>query len=1178
MPVLSQRDAEEWRTFYKILELDADCNVEDNSGEDNQCYKCPIVYGTVETFARDILKTEFLLQDARKGRKCDIVIVDEVDSMMIDQGIQCTYLSHEVGVTGMHHFEPILAFIWMHVSLLTPVILKNGVIFHWKNQEVFFITLARLNNEIDPLELLRMAEDDERIGIVKGFTDKYISHDIDGKKTHIQTLGCETLKKFLLFAVDVLNLDIDIYGDSYEIQLTSDKNENVRTRISITTNPNGVSSVILPLDMVKDRLIKLITAGIVSEDIATKLDLPLYLRDFCRSQLRYWIDNAFLANDMKSGREYIVKGNAIYPVDYKSTGVIETNKKWGDGLQQFLEMKHGLPRSPLSLITNFLSNIDFFERYESNIVGVSGTLGNDADKHFMSDTFAVEFATIPTSKQRKLFELDGVIVEYESELHDALSDKVESAIANQRAVLVICEDISTAVGINKHLSRNESNTIALFLLTESDSYGGDRINKALKPGDVVITTNLGARGSDFVTDEVVNKNGGMFVLVTFIPLNDRVEKQAFGRTGRRGATGSCQIIATKDKMPEWLRLCETIDEVKRLRDSIEMHRWDKTTEEVDLMRNKQTLFREYCQFKMKFVTSSNCDSDDLKIQNEILDETWAKWIHNYETMDHESNFDEIVHKLRRVLEDCSEKAKQFESDNIYHILKFGAVRLMKDDFEGAIEFYDRVIRMDPAWSAFAHYNGAYCMIQLKGDGYIRRAIDDLNAALCKLETYTAILLFSDIHADASTIDERFREIDNETIYDGTNSRSTNDEDGGSAQYYISMECQFVHHVDTQIIECIEKLERIDTLNEAVITERQDILESIPGADSRTNKMLQTYAQLGLLFTYNIDKKQTFCYRNQILISRFILKSLADTVMMAFSNGILMNGHSIQLKNMVDELCSIGTVGDGSTGWMARCVSRVIITGIHSIDFIRDVSSLVQIKQTELKSRITKTSQFTDFASSQAKYVLECLAPTMLELQKLLSSEKDEFLLSTTNVVMNILGKKIELLFHENMKPGQKLHQQLCCLYGNYASQSWTDHQQYVNCVNEIAQLSMRTFHLLDADVQTSKLHTIAVELSRNGSITVSDLTSVNLSIAAITEEIEIGNVIQRFSDWLIDQLHTINQRVKAGDYLLHDKHLPAETSYSYLKSVCNDIIRAVVQCEHHKLASVRFAKGNNPAM
>ena len=619
--------------------------------------------------------------------------------------------------------------------------------------------------------------------------------------------------KFFLFAVDVLNLDIDVYEDSYSIELASEENENVRSRISITTNPAGLSSVVLPVEMVKDRLVELITDGLKSDDIETKLDLPFYLRDFCRSQLKYWIDNAFLAKDMTLGREYIVKGNAIYPVDYESTGVIETNKRWGDGLQQFLEMKHGLPRSPLSLITNFLSNVEFFERYGSNIVGVSGTLGKDAEKIFMRDTFTVEFATIPTSKRRKLFEFDGRIVEYESDLNGAIKDKVEAAIASQRAVLVICEDIATADGINEHLSRDESK--AIHLHTKSDSYNEGRMNKKLIPGDIVITTNLGARGSDFVTDDVVNRNGGLLVLVTFIPLNDRVEKQAFGRTGRRGATGSCQIIVNKSKMPEWLRLCETVDEAKRLRDSIEILRWNTTREGVGSMRNKQKLFREYCELKMKMVRSSNSDPDDLKLQKEILDEAWAKWIQNYATMNHESNIDEIVKELRRVLQDCSEKTKQFESDNIYQILKFGAVRLMKDDFDGATKFYDQVIRMDPAWSAIAHYNRAYCTIQLKDEGYIRRAIDDLEASLSKFETYKTILLFSDIHANASTIDERFRGIDDDRTYDGTNNRSTNDEDGGPAQYYISMECQLLHHIDTQIIGCIEKLKTIDTMNGAV---------------------------------------------------------------------------------------------------------------------------------------------------------------------------------------------------------------------------------------------------------------------------------------------------------------------------------------------------------------------------
>ena len=90
------------------------------------------------------------------------------------------------------------------------------------------------------------------------------------------------------------------------------------------------------------------------------------------------------------------------------------------------------------------------------------------------------------------------------------------------------------------------------------------------------------------------------MLVTFIPLNDRVEKQTFGRTGRRGATGSCQIIINADVMPKWLNSCETVEEMKRLRDCLEMHRLVDSMTELNMMLNKNELFREYCKRKNEF--------------------------------------------------------------------------------------------------------------------------------------------------------------------------------------------------------------------------------------------------------------------------------------------------------------------------------------------------------------------------------------------------------------------------------------------------------------------------------------------------------------------------------------------------------------------------------------------------
>ena len=140
-------------------------------------------------------------------------------------------------------------------------------------------------------------------------------------------------------------------------------------------------------------------------------------------------------------------------------------------------------------------------------------------------------------------------------------------------------------------------------------------------------------------------------------------------------------------------------------------------------------------------------------------------------------------------------------------------------------------------------------------------------------------------------------------------------------------------------------------------------------------MLQEYRQLGLLFTYNIDVEPHFCYKNQIVSSLVMLKSVADIILFEFLNGILARGGSIELKDTIDAACSMKATADKSLAWMPRCVSRAIIIGINSNNFMRDVSSLVPTKQTELESSykmMKETSQFTHFANSQARYILRRL--------------------------------------------------------------------------------------------------------------------------------------------------------------------------------------------------------------
>ena len=314
-PVLSQRDADEWREFYSLMKLEVGCNVEDNTKEDITCYECPIVYGTVETFARDILKTEFLLQDVRKGRKCDIVIVDEVDSMLIDQGLQCTYLSHDVASMGLCHFEPILALIWTHASRLARVSSNEEIVYYLTEPENFLVTLSRLRNDIDHLQILRLAEEDGNVYTTEeGFTDEYLSKNVEGQAIILSFVNSFD---FLKFARKLLNLDIDIYL-KVEDFISDSIQRNDRSHISIITMNDGLASVVFHEGTIKDHLTKMIGECVLSDKNKCEIDLPIYLKYYCVSRSGVTSSHWALGQNIKLGPHCLQVSEAIHYSYYSS--------------------------------------------------------------------------------------------------------------------------------------------------------------------------------------------------------------------------------------------------------------------------------------------------------------------------------------------------------------------------------------------------------------------------------------------------------------------------------------------------------------------------------------------------------------------------------------------------------------------------------------------------------------------------------------------------------------------------------------------------------------------------------------------------------------------------------------------------------------------------------------------
>ncbi|KAG1937935.1 preprotein translocase subunit SecA [Pimephales promelas] len=560
-PVLAERDKEEWSAFYNELNITVDTNT--NKTKDNElkeCYECKVVYGTTDGFAGDFLRQRFHRKDVRPERKFECVIVDEVDSLMLDKGPEVVYLNSRMPL--MEQLNGTLAEIWFVINQMEC--LDTGEILG--HVQLFSQLLSEImhgNKNIDQLSIVQTAVDAGLMSLNPMQTEENMTNVLK----RLDNASVVQMVAFLtMFVGNFPEYLIKLYQQAPDRTLRklneiNPTGTNDRQGISILLLGNGKCRVVhFEEDSLVTALGKRIKMVYQSESTGEQTESRIPgLQDLVDGKVKTWIESALQATKMTLGHEYILHGDGVAPVDYSSTGIVQNNMKWGEGLQQFLEMKHQTKLSNMSLVTNFMSNVGLFKKYKNQIYGITGTLGDQSELEMLKQLYnGIDVCKIPSFKRRKLYELEGVIVPKEDDwiktVCKVVQDQVTSTVyRGPRAALVICETINRALKFYENLEDTiPSDKLKLYVNNNMDN--SKIIDSTVQVGNVIIATNLAGRGTDLKVCERVNEAGGLFVVQTFLPLNIRVEQQAFGRTARQGSPGSAQLIMCASHFSDLVKL------------------------------------------------------------------------------------------------------------------------------------------------------------------------------------------------------------------------------------------------------------------------------------------------------------------------------------------------------------------------------------------------------------------------------------------------------------------------------------------------------------------------------------------------------------------------------------------------------------------------------------------------
>ena len=517
---LAKRDCTWMAPIFEFHGFRIDCidKYKPHSTERKNAYLADITYGTNNEFGFDYLRDNMANRNVdRVQRKHSYAIVDEVDSVLIDDARTPLIISGPVPKGNNHEFEilkpKISSLVQTQKQLVTKILSDSKkLIMSGDNENGGFKLLQAYRGLPKSKALIKfLSEEGVKQTLLK--TENFYMQDNNREMPKIDA--------DLYFTIDEKNNQIELTDKGID---------------HLSDNINDSNFFILP-DL-SSEIANIENENYSSEKEAEKKDK--IFNDFNEKSERIHTMNQLLKayTLFEKDIEYVLMNNKVMIVD-EQTGRIMEGRRYSDGLHQAIEAKENVKIEDATQTFATITLQNYFRMYRK-LSGMTGTAVTEEGEFW--DIYKLEVTEIPTNKPVIRDDRNDLVYKTKREKYNAVIDCVAELSNSGRPVLIGTTSVEISELLSRMLTRKKIHHNVLNAKLHKKE--ADIVAEAGKSGIVTIATNMAGRGTDIKISDNIKNKGGLAIIGTERHDSRRVDRQLRGRSGRQGDPGSTQFFVS----------------------------------------------------------------------------------------------------------------------------------------------------------------------------------------------------------------------------------------------------------------------------------------------------------------------------------------------------------------------------------------------------------------------------------------------------------------------------------------------------------------------------------------------------------------------------------------------------------------------------------------------------------